>query len=207
MLKIENTEVTGWESALRGMRNPLNSWARADTAYRNTVPEIGQNDLQLMNKLASAGPVHAKYRRMIVVYADITAPLYWWKQFDTYKVGTISNSCSTMHKIADSPITMKDFSAEHLGVPGRAVLKNIVDTLDYYRETYTRTQNKADWWQIIQLLPESYNQRRTIMINYENLSAMYRDRRNHKLDEWHVFCDWVENLPYSEVITGGAGSN
>ena len=234
MLKIENTEVTGWEAAIRGMRNPMNSWKKSDSIfvedgechdicgnsgpYNGTVTdtetffEMGEKDFDLMTRLRNSGTDHRKFMRMITVYLDITAPLYWWKEFDTYKVGTVANSCSTMHKIAAKEFTMDDFSHEHL--EGRALntLEDMVDELNYWRDYYlvTKKQNvigactkaKDIWWQMIQLLPSSYNQRRTVMLNYEVLANIYKSRRNHKLDEWHTFCDWIESLPYSELITG-----
>ena len=225
MLKVENVEVLGWEHAIRGMRNPKNSWAKSDSGPECPYGKekccgecqqnfcIGPNDKQLMMALRNAGTDHRKFMRMITVYLDITAPLYWWKEFDTYKVGTVANSCSTMHKIADKEFTLKDFSCEHL--EGRALntLEDMVDELNYWRDYYLaiKKQNvvgadkkaKELWWQMIQLLPSSYNQKRTVMLNYEVLSNMYKSRRNHKLDEWHTFCDWIESLPYSTLITGG----
>ena len=235
MLKIENDEVFGWEHAIRGMRNPKNSWEKSDShivdcdgecsscdAYElgsddycmlplgeNIV--IGPNDQKLMTQLAKAGTDHRKFMRMITVYLDITAPLYWWKEFDTYKVGTVANSCSTMHKIAAKEFTLGNFSCEHLisneAIPGRVysakgMMEATVDNLNMFRKLYLETQDKKYWWQLIQLLPSSYNQRRTIMLNYEVLANIYKSRRNHKLDEWHTLCDWIETLPYSELITG-----
>lgn len=275
MIKIEKTEVVGLEPAIRGMRNPKNSWDRSDSRFdlycddiqcddcpscgisdcvgdlilRNGS-DIGPNDRKLMCDLAAGGPVHAKYRRMIVVYVDITAPLYWWKEFDTYKVGTVANSCSTMHKIHSKPFTLEDFSHEHLndgdididiplpnnkdawekkniyigyddetGYMGLAVpfsesridgfyfspskvLENfIIPVLNANREAFLKTNDKRFWWQMIQLLPSSYNQKRTIMLNYEVLVGMYKWRKNHKLDEWRELCKWIESLPYSELIT------
>lgn len=235
MLKIESTEVMGWEAAIRGMRNPKNSWEKSDSGicpngtefgycyldHRKYCPRqnmddpafcIGPNDLDLMIRLRNSGTDHRKFMRMIVVYLDITAPLYWWKEFDTYKVGTVANSCSTMHKIADKEFTLEDFSCEHL--EGRALntLEDMVDELNYWRDYYLaiKKQNvvgadkkaKELWWQMIQLLPSSYNQKRTVMLNYEVLANIYKSRRHHKLDEWHTFCDWIESLPYSELITG-----
>ena len=203
MIQIENTEVMGFEHAIRGMRNPMNSWKRSDSSLK----KIGENDISLMLKLAKAGSVHAKYRRMITVYVDITAPLYFWKEFDTYKVGTVSNSCSTMHKIADKEFTINDFSHEHLTTQAIFLLVSIIEELNEVRELYLQQDDedvkKAYWWQMIQLLPSSYNQRRTIMLNYEVLANIYEYRRNHKLDEWHYICDWIESLPYSEIITCG----
>ena len=237
MLKIENTEVLGWEAAIRGLRNPMNSWAKSDSAWHpteNTFDEddvpvtiasgfrVGPNDLDLMKRLSKAGSTDAKYRRMINVTADVTAPLYWWKEYDTYKVGTVANSCSTMHKIHSKEFTMEDFSHDHLlnaecplfeftwdnGMFARNVqpidfLQNfIVPALNICRQKYLETKNKDYWWQMIQLLPSSYNQRRTIQLNYEVLAAIYPKRKDHKLDEWHTFCDWIRSLPYSELITG-----
>ena len=244
MIKLENTEVVGWEHAIRGMRNPMNSWEKSDSQtctncngclpgqecerYKNGT-FIGPNDLDLMTRLRNAGTDHRKFMRMITVYVDITAPLYWWKEFDTYKVGTVANSCSTMHKIADREFTLDDFSCEHLfkeddvgGMYYSAtaeeeftsmdVLKVIIEALNTYRKTYMAVKadtvsdydhtSKEYWWQMIQLLPSSYNQKRTVMLNYEVLANIYRSRRNHKLDEWHTLCDWIEELPYSELITG-----
>lgn len=228
MIKLENTEVLGWEAAIRGMRNPMNSWGKSDswfpdlykdnayTIYGDTKPLydeilipnadlgeplIGPNDQDLMMRLAKAGSVDAKYRRMIVVTADITAPLYWWKEFDTYKVGTVANSCSTMHKIHSKEFTLEDFSYEHLGPPSLQNLKNTIKCMNDYREWFLKDHEKYNWWQMIQLLPSSYNQRRTVMLNYEVLAGIYPKRKNHKLDEWYDFCAWIESLPYSEIIT------
>lgn len=196
MIKLESTEVYGWEAAIRGMRNPMKSWDKSDS-----FPfEIGENDLNLMKRLAKAGSDHRKFLRMITVTVDITAPLYWWKEFDTYKVGTVTNSCSTMHKIHAKEFTLDDFSHEHLYPSTMFILKNMVYKLNFWREKYLDTKNKDDWWQLIQLLPSSYNQRRTCCLNYEVLANIYFARRNHKLDEWHVFCDWILTLPYFEDI-------
>ena len=212
MIQIENTEVMGWEAALRGMRNPKNSWGKSDSHLGESsgVYEIGPNDMKLARTLAAAGPVHGKYLRMITVYADITAPLYWWKEYDTNKVGTVANSCSTMHKIADKRFTLYDFSYEHLEGPYLENLQETIRLLNEAREMYLfalqqekpLVEPKAYWWQLIQLLPSSYNQRRTVMLNYAVLANMYHSRKDHKLDEWHDFCHWVEGLPYSELITG-----
>ena len=269
MLKIENTEVLGWEHAIRGMRNPMNSWEKSDSEFYgdpwscqsgvggcsnfgSCACYIGKNDLDLMKNLRNAGTDHRKFMRMITVYLDITAPLYWWKEFDTYKVGTVANSCSTMHKIHDKEFTLEDFSCEHLidsvdeeldwefnhEVPNGVTVwtddntgslaitargyyheghsyedtllitpKDILDmfiipSLNTNREAYLETKDKKYWWQLIQLLPSSYNQKRTVMLNYEVLANIYKSRRNHKLDEWHTLCDWIEELPYSELITG-----
>ena len=247
MLKIENTEVLGWDAAIRGMRNPLNSWEKSDSQFVRDSDygcfgvcpcaelvdcdccHVGPNDLKLMNTLRNAGTDHRKFMRMITVYLDITAPLYWWKEFDTYKVGTVANSCSTMHKIAAKEFTLDDFSHEHLvddldvrieigGTDHRdtgpmEVLGMTIDVLNHYREKYlaaTKTEEytglpaKDIWWQMIQLLPSSYNQKRTVMLNYEVLANIYKSRRHHKLDEWHTLCDRIESLPYSALITGTA---
>ena len=215
MLKIENTEVLGWEHAIRGMRNPLNSWEKSDSDWNydcfeydfaeymtKDEFEVGPNDKKLMMALRNAGTDHRKFMRMIVVYADITAPLYWWKEFDTYKVGTVANSCSTMHKIHAKEFTLGDFSHEHLVMETYKCLEYTIKMLNGYREIYLQTKDKKYWWQIIQLLPSSYNQKRTVMLNYEVLCNMYKSRRNHKLDCWRTLCDWMETLPYSELITG-----
>ena len=201
MIKLEKTKVYGFEEAVRGMRNPMNSWAKSDSMWSFGV-DIGENDWRLMTNLAKAGSVHAKYRRMITVYVDITAPLYWWKEFDTYKIGTVANSCSTMHKIHSKEITLDDFSHERLMITERNLLSQLIDVLNYNRMMYNKHNNKDYWEQIIQLLPSSYNQKRTIMFNYEVLVGMYRDRKAHKLNEWVEFCKWIETLPYSQLITG-----
>lgn len=251
MIKIENTEVVGWEAAIRGMRNPRNSWDKSDS-YNLYRPEymkdhapfnyqIGPKDLKLMHNLCTSGSDHRKFMRMIIVYADITAPLYWWKEFDTYKVGTVANSCSTMHTIADKEFTLDDFSHEHLseemelnlddkcpGIFGAAqefsgssisIMQIICDVLNFYRQKFLETGDENYWWQMIQLLPSSYNQKRTIMLDYEVLANIYKSRHNHKLDEWRAhdnfhdnyadssksglgLCDWIYGLPYSELITG-----
>lgn len=267
MIKLENVEVVGWDAGIRGMRNPMNSWDKSDsgqcfkdischtckadrnhckTRMKNSEFVLGHNDHDLMMRLRNAGKDHRKFMRMIVVYIDITAPLYWWKEFDTYKVGTVANSCSTMHKIADKEFTLDDFSTEHLfrlddmcphderrdPAEDKALAAIDVDgnvcffttngymemtyrILNYYRNKYLEIKNdhtmeetereklmKKYWWQMIQLLPSSYNQKRTVMLNYEVLANMYRSRKNHKLDEWVEFCNWIETLPYSEIITG-----
>jgi len=242
MLKVENIEVTGWEAAIRGMRNPMNSWEKSDSIWfddweyhdicgnAGPVPdkiaesdiedgpgwELGPNDLDLMKRLAKGGATHAKFRRMINVTMDITAPLYWWKEFDTYKVGTVCNSCSTMHKIQAKEFTLDDFSCEHVGTLDINPLKETqkepckhdfgealrwtIHELNLARKLYLQTNDKKYWWQMIQLLPSSYNQRRTVQLNYEVLSHIYFDRRNHKLDCWHTFCEMIEQLPYVEDI-------
>lgn len=241
MIKIENVEVMGWKAAIRGMRNPMNSWDKSDSLFLdedgdyynlsgdsgpyygdNEVFYIGQNDFNLMKKLRNAGTDHRKFMRMITVYADILAPLYWWKEFDTYKIGTVANSCSTMHKIHEKEFTLEDFSCEHLGVLVPAELnygdevyqnlweeslKRTITDLNIARGYYNDEKRdpklkKEYWYQMIQLLPSSYNQKRTVMLNYEVLANIYKSRKNHKLDEWHNLCDWIETLPYSELITG-----
>lgn len=251
MLKLEKTEVVGWEAAIRGMRNPMNSWDQSDSHYESEALEyhdlsgdptkvylvdkyvLGSNDWDLIMKLCAAGIDHRKFMRMIEVYVDITAPLYWWKEFDTYKVGTVANSCSTMHKITAKEFEPSDFSYEHLDdiwgyepevrdmapavefethtdkitnyVLGPDDILNLtIKMLNRCRDLYLKTKNKSYWWQMIQLLPSSYNQKRTIMMSYEVLANIYKSRRHHKLDEWHTLCDWIEGLPYSEMITGGA---
>lgn len=217
MLKIEKTVLPSpeqWEIIIEGMRNPMNSWYRIDS-YKTFVVDaetkrevaselfMGENDHALADILAGGGPVHAKYRRMIPVWVTINAPLYWWKEFDTYKVGTVCNSCSTMHKIHSKKFEIEDFSCDHL-FPGTAsVLNLVIDTLNTCREKYLKDKDKDLWWQLIQILPTSYNQKRTIMLNYEVLVGIYEYRRTHKLDEWRVFCKWIEELPHSDLITGG----
>ena len=215
MIKITNAEVCGWDAAIRGMRNPMNSWDKSDSKHwRETIVGheveyrvVGRNDLTLMKKLVEAGSDHAKFMRMINVTMDVTAPLYWWKEFDTYKVGTVANSCSTMHKIADKEFTLEDFSYEHLMQGGLECIKNLCKDLNTCREQYLAKHDKEWWWQMIQLLPSSYNQKRTVQLNYAVLRNMYHARRNHKLDEWRDFCSWVESLPYAELITLGGNDN
>ena len=202
MLKVENACVTGWETAIRGMRNPLNSWNKSDSENKSGNFTIGQNDYKLMMNLCKGGTEESKWRRMIHVSCDVTAPLYWWKEYDTYKVGTVANSCSTMHKIAEREFTLDDFSHEHMKESTISVMRTVIGQLNLYRDGFLQTKDKADWWQMIQLLPSSYNQRRTIDLNYEVLAAQYRQRKAHKLDEWHTYCDWIKSLPYSEFITG-----
>lgn len=250
MIKFENTEVMGWEAAIRGMRNPMNSWEKSDSCFGKDPCRcdhcdhltwdcydrkfnIGSNDFELMIRLRNAGTDHRKFMRMITVYVDITAPLYWWKEFSTYKVGTVANSCSTMHKIAAKEFTLEDFSCEHLIHAARIDLGHTIDALNFFRGIYLHggmaededgnlcgygEKSKEIWWQMIQLLPSSYNQKRTVMMNYEVLSNIYKSRRNHRLDEWAEhepewefdtakpwqfgFCDWIKTLPYSELITG-----
>lgn len=227
MLKIEKVETVGWEAATRGMRNPMNSWKKSDSFFCGS-PEccftddecnpgcagygqgfnLGEADFDLMTRLRNSGTDHRKFMRMITVYLDITAPLYWWKEFDTYKVGTVANSCSTMHKIAEKEFTLEDFSHEHLfnasdvDIYSMNALNMTIDALNAARKKYLEIKVKDYWWQMIQLLPSSYNQKRTVVLNYEVLANIYKSRRNHKLDEWHTFCDWIEDLPYSELITG-----
>ena len=223
MLNIEKTVLPSpeqWEIIIEGMRNPLNSWDKMDTGWKYfddvADPEdylaedeeepmflvLGENDHRLMTSLAKGGAVHAKYRRMIPVFLTINAPLYWWKEFDTYKVGTVANSCSSMHKIQAKEFTIHDFSAEYLRDDYAEALFNVIDSLNEARNKFLETKDKYYWWQMIQLLPTSYNQKRTVMLNYEVLVNIYHSRKNHKLDEWHVFCDWIRQLPYSELITG-----
>lgn len=220
MIKIENTEVLGWGAAIRGMRNPMNSWDKSDTAFEYTygaLQTIGTNDFKLMKSLVKAGTDHSKFMRMIHVQMDVTAPLYWWKEFDTYKVGTVANSCSTMHRIHAKEFTLDDFSHEHLVSDAVGLLQDIIDVLNDARYAYNEfdelfkndeldpeiKEKKDVWWQMIQLLPSSYNQKRTVQLNYAVLRSMYHARKNHKLDEWRDFCKWIESLPYSELITGG----
>lgn len=242
MIKIENVEIMGWEHVIRGMRNPMNSWVKSDSGIckggddgigcRNCAAydcehtydhswQLGKADHELMMRLATGGPTHAKYRRMITVYMDITAPLYWWKEFDTYRVGVTPNptdiemnSCSTMHKVAAKEFTLEDFSCEHLSgfessieggnmyLDSNNTLEIVIEYLNAARKTYLETKDKDIWWQMIQLLPSSYNQKRTIMLNYEVLAGIHPMRKNHKLDEWVEFCKWIESLPYSEIIIG-----
>ena len=214
MIKIENTEVYGFEAAIRGMRNPMNSWSRSDSNCKTIIRDngkyvedfIGDNDLKLMRQLAKSGPVHAKYRRMITVTCDITAPMFWWAEFDTYKVGTVRNSCSKMHKIHSQELLNEDFSCEgcrEIGSWATLCFVTVQNTCNKLRAKYNETKEKKYWRALIELLPESYNQRATVQLNYEVLAGMYYWRKDHKLDEWHTFCEWVESLPYSEIITGG----
>lgn len=220
MIKIENTVVPNgeqWKSLILGARNAMNSRDRSDSEFVQVCGDfeweyhIGNNDLDLMTRLSKAGTDHRKFMRMIVVYADITAPLYWWKEYDTYKVGTVANSCSTMHKIHEKEFTIDDFSHEHLNKETMYLFEQIVNYLNISRDCYNSTKKENDkewskdyWWQIIQLLPSSYNQKRTVMLNYEVLKNMYHSRKNHKLDEWKVFCDWIEKLPHAkELICNG----
>lgn len=211
MIKIERTEVYGWESAIHGMRNPMNSWDKSDSYCEcpdeGTIrwcgePHVGPNDLKLMKQLVKAGTDHSKFMRMINVTCDITAPLYWWKEFDTYKVGTVRNSCSTMHKIHSKEFTFDDFSHEHLSASALTLLREIIGELNAHRSWFNVNNNKDDWWQMIQLLPSSYNQRATVQMNYAVLRNMYHSRKAHELDEWREgFCHWVESLPHSSLIT------
>ncbi len=238
MIRFENLEIVGWKHAIRGMRNPMNSWEKSDSCTQGCVwcnefcgkplpgcdkesgLYLGPNDLDLMKRLRNAGTDHRKFMRMITVYVDITAPLYWWKEMDTYQVGVVKNSCSTMHKIQAKEFTLEDFSCEHLTEQSRNVLNKIIETLNMYRALYiAKDDKKVDmysvmsdecyakykkdiWWQMIQLLPSSYNQRRTVMLNYEVLANIYKARNIHKLDEWVEFCKWIETFPYKELITG-----
>lgn len=206
MLKIENAETFGWEAAIRGMRNPKNSWSKSDSTFEMRTDDggvhtidIGPADRKLASALANSGPDDGKFLRMIHVQLDVTAPLYWWKEADQYKVGTVTDSCSTMHKIHAKEFTLDDFSHEHLYSPLND-LKPTVDLLNVYRERFLETKDKEDWWQLIQLLPSSYNQRRTWDLNYAVLRNIYHARRNHKLDEWHTLCDWIETLPYAKDL-------
>ena len=215
MIKLERTSVMNFENAIRGARNPMNSWDKSDSRIAweyGELPryELGPNDLALARKLAKAGSDHRKFLRQIFVSVDITAPLYWWKEFDTYKVSTVANSCSTMHKIHAKEFTLDDFSHEHLhttfgeSYESMDCLVDIVDCLNKYRAQYLETKDKFWWWQMIQLLPSSYNQLRTVTLNYENVMNMHHARRHHKLDEWHVLCDWAETLPYfTEICLDG----
>lgn len=235
MLKISKTEVHGWKAAVRGMRNPMNSWDKSDSIdcrdYNDDCDAIddgckgcplrdeecykmehledyfrlGRNDLKLMKKLAAAGTDHRKFMRFIIVTCDIESSLYWWKEFDTYKVGTVANSCSTMHKIHAKEFTLDDFSTDHLEDFSWNRLDDLIGHLNICRKKFIETKDKSYWWQMIQLLPSSFNQKRTVLLNYEVLANIYKSRRNHKLDEWHEFCDWIESLPYSEIITGERG--
>ena len=201
MIKIENIDVYGFEAAIRGARNPMNSWDRMDSCYNNGEFEIGENDYKLLKNLTIAGPEHRKWNRMVTVTMDITAPLYWWKEYDTYKVATVANSCSTMHKIQAKEFTLDDFSYEHLNKISIEVLKNVILALNEARQDFIGYKEKEYWWQMIQLLPTSYNQKRTVHLNYEVLGTMYHQRKHHKLDEWVEFCDIIKTLPYSEFIT------
>lgn len=209
MIKIENEDIYGWETAIRGMRNPLNSWDKSDSHYVEKEGScwdgcyfIGENDYGLMKRLVKAGSDHSKFMRMITVTLDITAPLYWWKEFDTYKVGTVRNSCSTMHKIHAKKFEASDFSWENVS-DDTMNIEMILGRLNYARKMYLETKDKKYWYSMIQILPSSYNQRATVQVNYAVLSNMYHSRKNHKLDEWHILCEWIEKLPYSELITGG----
>ena len=201
MIKIENIDVYGWDAAIRGARNPMNSWDRMDSGYNNGEFEIGENDYKLLKNLTIAGPEHRKWNRMITVTMDITAPLYWWKEYDTYKVGTVANSCSTMHKIQEKEFELDDFSHEHLGLYPKWLLSEVISKLNENREGFNKTKDKDYWWNMIQLLPTSYNQKRTVHLNYEVLGTIYHQRRHHKLDEWVEFCNTIKTLPYSEFIT------
>ena len=202
MIKIENIEVFGWEAAIRGARNPMNSWDRMDSGYNNGDFFIGENDLKMLRGLCIAGTDHRKWMRMVNVTMDITAPLYWWKEFDTYKVGTVANSCSTMHKIQAKEFELDDFSHEHLTCLSLQILDDTVRVLNHYRDEFNETKDKEYWWQMIQLLPSSFNQKRTVQLNYEVLNTMYRARQNHKLDEWRQFCNTLQSMPYNVFITG-----
>lgn len=200
MIKIENVDVYGWEAAIRGMRNPMNSWKLSDSIPGNDSFYVGEADFDLMKRLVSAGSDHGKFMRFIGVTVDITAPLYWWKEFDTYKVGTVANSCSTMHKIHAKEFTIDDFSHEHLCPLSLEDIENTIRTLNVCRELFIERKEKKFWWQMIQLLPSSYNQKRTVLLNYEVLRHMYKARKNHKLDCWRDFCKWIETLPYAKEL-------
>ena len=207
MIKLENVVLASpeqMEFVIEGMRNPLNSWDKSDSKI-DTSPTfyLGDNDHSLMQRLSNAGTEHRKYVRMMPVYVRITAPLYWWKEADTYKIGTVANSCSTMHKIAEKEFTLGDFSHEHYCyAKSYCLLEEMINVLNYYRKKYLETKDKDYWWQMIQLLPSSYNQTRNVMLNYEVLANIYRQRKNHKLDEWRDVCKWIESLPYSELVIG-----
>ena len=203
MITLKYADIWGFEHAVRGMRNPMNSWDKSDTFVDSDLVLLGKKDKELMKRLIHAGTSHRKFLRQIFVSVDITAPLYWWKEFDTYKVGTVANSCSTMHKIHDKEFTIDDFSVEHLNDDVlNKPFKDIISCLNFFRQLYIQDNSKDNWWQMIQLLPSSYNQKRTVTMNYENLLNIYETRRNHKLDEWKDFCKWIERLPNAELITG-----
>ena len=209
MILVDNVEVFNFEGAIRGMRNPMNSWDKSDSEYMlanfcDAGYRVGDNDLDLMNRLYKAGPEHRKYLRQIVVSLDITAPLYWWKEFDTYKVGTVANSCSTMHKIAAKEFELDDFSHEHLSNNSIKVLNHTIKCMNDYREEFLKDKKKHNWWQLIQLLPSSYNQKRTVTMNYENVVTMIKQRTGHKLDEWNDFVKILRDLPYIEEIINGS---
>lgn len=205
MIKFEQIEVWGIKHAIRGMRNPLNSWERSDTVFDGDKMCLGENDVDLMTRLIHGGAPHRKFLRQIFVSVDITAPLYWWKEFDTYKVGTTANSCSTMHKIHAKEFELEDFSTEHLSPLSLSALRNLIDVMNLEREHYIACKDKDCWWQMIQLLPTSYNQKRTVTMTYENLLNMLEYRRGHKLDEWRMFCDWILTLPYGSLLKEGVG--
>lgn len=201
MIKLEHTRVMNLEGAIRGARNPMNSWSRSDSAYDGDGSYVlGPNDLDLARRLCKAGSDHRKFIRQILVSVDITAPMYWWKEFDTYKVGTVANSTSTMHKIHSKPFELDDFSHDHLSPEAEEALLSFLSFLEQRRQSFVSTKNRADWYDLIQLLPSSYNQTRTVTMNYENLVNMYFARRNHKLMEWHDYCDWILTLPYTRAL-------
>lgn len=206
MIKFEQIEVWGIKHAIRGMRNPLNSWERSDTVFDGDKMCLGENDIDLMTRLIRGGAPHRKFLRQIFVSVDITAPLYWWKEFDTYKVGTTANSCSTMHKIHAKEFELEDFSTEHLSPLSLSALRNLIDVMNLEREHYIACKDKDCWWQMIQLLPTSYNQKRTVTMTYENLLNMLEYRRGHKLNEWRMFCDWILTLPYGSLLKEGVGN-
>ena len=201
MINIEKVDVWGFEHAVRGMRNPLNSWERSDSTFEPV--EIGQKDHDLMTRLSRGGSPHRKFFRQIMVSLDITAPLYWWKEFDTYKVGTTANSCSTMHTIQKNEFTMDDFSVDHLDAVTKQYMEAVINSLNINRQKFLDSKDKKYWWNMIQLLPTSFNQKRTVTMNYENLLNILEYRKGHKLDEWNIFCDWIMSLPYSDLLEAG----
>ena len=204
MILIEKTELFGWEAAIRGMRNSFNSWDKSDSCYNPQTGkyEVGQADLELMDRLSRSGPSHAKFLRYITVQFDVTAPSYWWAEMDTYKVGTVRNSCSTMHKVQAKEFVRDDFSCEHLDSDSLKTLDILIQTLNAARDRFNEGKNKDDWWQMIQLLPASLNQKATMQLSYQVLQNIYWTRKDHRLDEWHTFCHWIEELPYSSLIIG-----
>lgn len=204
MILIEKTELFGWEAAIRGMRNSFNSWDKSDSCYNPQTGkyEVGQADLELMDRLSRSGPSHAKFLRYITVQFDVTAPRYWWAEMDTYKVGTVRNSCSTMHKVQAKEFVRDDFSCEHLDSDSLKTLDILIQTLNAARDRFNKGKKKDDWWQMIQLLPASLNQKATMQLSYQVLQNIYWTRKDHRLDEWHTFCHWIEELPYSSLIIG-----
>ncbi len=200
MLTVKNMKIAGLDVAIRGMRNPMNSWDKSDSMFDYYMVHLGNADLKLMKNLFKAGTDHSKFMRMVSVWCDITAPLYFWKEYDTYKMGTVANSCSTMHKIHSKPFEMSDFSVDHCTEAALDMMQKNIDFLETIRQEFVETKDKNLWYSMIQLLPESYNQMRTCTFNYENLAGMYYSRRNHKLAEWHTFCDWALELPYFKEL-------